>query len=132
MDSAGKSQDHEARKTELPVINTTLAADRTLFAAIRTALSLNAFGFTLAKFVHEMIETGSFKGSQSFSPRLIGFALMGLGLATLIGGGYEYVRIARQIHSRGFVMSVSLIVTICLVVLGVLLIWSLSAEISFN
>lgn len=107
---------------------TALALDRTLLAWIRTALTLIGFGFTLAKFVHDMIARGVIHGAPPLYPRQIGFVLMGLGVATLVGGAFEYVRLGRKLGIAGIMSSVSLLVTGCLVMLGVFLIASLLVE----
>lgn len=120
----------EKAKIDLAKVNNALALDRTLFAAIRTALSLTGFGFTLAKCVHDMIRNGTFHGVKSSYPRDIGLALMGLGLATLIGGVFEHVRLGRRIHDTGFVWSISLIVAVGLILLALMLIWNLLTEVT--
>ncbi len=120
----------EKAKIDLAKVNNALALDRTLFAAIRTALSLTGFGFTLAKCVHDMIKNGALHGVKSSYPREIGLALMGLGLATLVGGVIEHIKLGRRIHDTGFTWSVSLIVAVGLVLLAIMLIWNLLTEIN--
>lgn len=115
---------------DLSSVRTTLALDRTLFASIRTALSLTGFGFTLAKFVHDMIVKGTLHGVQPSYPRQVGFALMGFGLLTVIGGAIEYVRVGRKIGYTGFVWSISLITSIGIGLLGLYLMWSLGQELA--
>ncbi len=127
MDSDNKPQPDNA---ELWNIQATLALDRTLLAWVRTSLTLIGFGFTLARFVYDLIEKGDLKGIQSTYPRQIGFGLMVLGVATLVGGAFEYVRFNKKLNAgREYsIFSVSLAVTILLVFLTILLMCGLAAE----
>lgn len=76
--------------TELARSRTLLAMDRTLLAWVRTSLSLIAFGFTLAKFVHDLISTGHVHGMDVHYPRHLGVLLMVLGIGGLLGGAAEH------------------------------------------
>jgi putative membrane protein len=76
-------------KTDLAVTRTVLAMDRTMLAWIRTSLSLIAFGFTLAKFVHDLIVRGTLQEAAPHYPRQIGIILMVLGILGLVAGTAE-------------------------------------------
>jgi len=83
---AGESQLEMAR------MRTLLAMDRTLLAWVRTSISLCAFGFTLAKFVHVLIQNGSLQGTNAAYPKHLGLVLMLLGVSGLLGGAFDYWR----------------------------------------
>lgn len=105
---------------EMAIIRTTLALDRTLLAWVRTSLTLIGFGFTLARFVHDMMNKGSLAGVQVTYPRQIGLGLMIMGVATLVGGAWEYISIRKKLVGEfaGPRVSVSLTVAILLALLG--------------
>jgi putative membrane protein len=109
-------------------VRTALALDRTLLAWVRTALTLFGFGFTLARFVHSLVAQGYLQGVPPHYPKDIGITLMVLGVATLAGGSFEYVRLGRKLRLKGIMYSVSLIVAIALAILGLTLIVCLLQE----
>lgn len=127
VDSQENSQQPKPAQIDLPSIQTALALDRTLLAWIRTALTFIGFGFTLAKFVHDLISKGMLAGVQPWYPRQLGFALIGLGLVTLIAGGLEHYSLRKRIY-KGKVWSISLSITVVLLALAVSLTWSLYGE----
>lgn len=131
MNEANNADNAEGT-SDLAAINTMLALDRTLLAWMRTALTLIGFGFTLAKFVHDMIEHGMLHGVKPYYPRTVGFILMGLGVATLIGGGWEYVKLAKRVKPDATVWSVSLVVSSIVVVLALVLMVSLMTDLSIH
>ena len=64
-----------------------MAADRTMMAWIRTALSMLSFGFTIYKFLEE------FEGSKNIDPDIpqeIGLFLAGLGTLSMVMATVEY------------------------------------------
>lgn len=122
--------DSRSGGNDLAAINTMLALDRTLLAWMRTALTLIGFGFTLAKFVHDMIEHGMLHGVKPWYPRTVGFILMGLGVATLIGGMIEYVKLAKTVKPGAPTWSISLVVSGVVAILAIVLMVSLTTELS--
>jgi putative membrane protein len=127
MEAKNANTGGEKQHIDLSTIRTALALDRTLLASIRTSLTLSGFGFTLAKFVHDLIDKGMLHGVDPAYPRQVGFALMGLGLATLAGGIFEYVRIGKRVNS-GASWSVTLAIALGLAVADIVLLASLAAE----
>jgi putative membrane protein len=82
---------------EMARTRTLLAMDRTLLAWVRTSISLCAFGFTLAKFVHTLILSGTLKGVEATYPKHVGIVLMMLGIGGLLGGAFDYWRWLRRL-----------------------------------
>jgi putative membrane protein len=117
-------------QAELATTRTLLALDRTLLAWVRTSLSLNAFGFTLAKFMHDLIVTGSFRGIDPMYPRTVGMTLMLLGLTGLVCGICDYRRSAKNLKGAVIISpwSASLVVSLLLALINLLLIVDLIME----
>ena len=101
-----------------------LAADRTLMAWIRTALSMISFGFTIGK-LGQVIESVELKGVlfghvALMSVQSIAFFLTILGTLSLLVAAFQHRTRMSQLRSMGMRMSVSLsfIVSLVLVVVG--------------
>jgi len=121
-----------ARRTGMAFQRTRMSADRTLMAVMRTSLSLIGFGFTIFQFFQKLKDAGTIRHDNA--PRRFGTALVVLGVALLIGGiGYhvaymrdlrrtrEQMRIEGLVHAETtFPVSLSLIVAILMLLLGVL------------
>jgi putative membrane protein len=91
-------------RTDLAVSRNLMAADRTLMAWIRTALSLNSFGFTIYKLLETFEESGASLPRQQ-SPRNIGLFLTGMGTFAMVMGAIEYrqtMKELRQLRSVKF------------------------------
>jgi putative membrane protein len=77
-----------------------MAADRTLMAWIRTALSMISFGFTIYKFFQYLRESdvlGQFPGA---GPKFIGLTLVVLGTSLLGLAIVEYVTYQRWLSTQ--------------------------------
>lgn len=109
-------------QTELAAMRTVLALDRTLLAWVRTSLSLNAFGFTLAKFVHSLVIAGNLH-IDAQCPRLFGITLMALGILGLLFGIFDYRRSVSRLQNSVKIpsMSSSLFLSVLLVIVSILL-----------
>lgn len=108
---------------ELAQTRTLLAMDRTLLAWIRTSLSLFAFGFTLARFVHDLIKNKNLSEFKTQSPEQLGIILMLLGILGLICGATEHWLSLRKLNKEVQVAawSSTLAVAVSLIVISVLL-----------
>jgi putative membrane protein len=94
----------EAKKTSseappnLALMNTLMAADRTLMAWIRTSLSLLSFGFTIYKVLQGFQDvTGKFVVKTDV-PRNAGLFLTGMGTFAMVMGTIEYWQTLRTLH----------------------------------
>jgi putative membrane protein len=79
----------------LALDRTRLAAERTLRAWLRTALSMISFGFTIYKFLQAIQEQGTVPGMNPHSARIMGLALVGIGTFALIfaiAQHWKYIR----------------------------------------
>jgi putative membrane protein len=80
---------------------TRFAAERTLMAWVRTAVSLIAFGFSIPTLFDFLAEWESLKGVPGLTPRMLGTMLIGVGTLGLAGGIVEHVRLLAEISPRG-------------------------------
>ena len=117
---------------------TRMSADRTLMSVIRTSLSLIGFGFTIYQVFEKLLEAQVLK--RSAAPLHFGQALVFLGIAMLILGiGYhvafmielrrsrERLKRDRLIHAEsGFPTSLTLIVALALLAVGVFAVVSMA------
>ena len=83
-------------RTDLAVSRTLMAADR-LMALIRTALSMNSFGFTIYKLLQAMQHAGTHLREEQ-TPRNIGLFLIGMGTVAMIMGVLEYLASLHQMR----------------------------------
>lgn len=106
-DKADSTPEELPLGTRLSIENTRLAIERTLMAWVRTGTSMITFGFTIYKFFQmELAVTGitpqaALIKTTLIGPREFGFALIGLGLLTLLIGTYEQrrdLRALRQVY----------------------------------
>ncbi|WP_218510284.1 YidH family protein [Variovorax sp. dw_308] len=134
------STELSSRRTGMSFQRTRLSADRTLMSVIRTALSLIGFGFTIFQVFQKLRDAEVLKSSHA--PRLFGEALVWLGLGMLVLGIVYHVNFMRglrkeraQLHALGLVhaeshfpVSMTLIIAVLLLLLGILAICSMTFE----
>ena len=77
-------------------MRTVMAADRTLMAWIRTALSMLSFGFTIYKILEAYQEAT--RELNPHLPRNAGLFLVGMGVGSLLLGIYEHRSTLRSLH----------------------------------
>jgi putative membrane protein len=84
-------------------VRTRLALERTIMAWVRTAVSLIAFGFTIVQFFDRMQQIPGI-GAARFpgAPRLLGLALIGCGVASLLIAVWEYRWTVRYLWNRDY------------------------------
>ena len=134
---ADASTELSARRTGMSFQRTRLSADRTLMSVIRTSLSLISFGFTIYQFFQKLREAGTLQ--HAASARQFGEALVWIGIATVVLGivyhamfmlglrkEREQMRTDGLIYAQShFPPSMTLIVAVLLLVLGVMAIASM-------
>ncbi len=81
---------------------TRMAADRTMMAWIRTALSLFSFGFTIYKVLQAFEEAGKvLSGANINTPRVVGLFLTGMGTVAMLIGTIQYVMCLHELAPNG-------------------------------
>jgi putative membrane protein len=97
----GVSMETQKTPGEIPpnlsLMNTLMAADRTLMAWIRTSLSMLSFGFTIYKILEEF-QTVEKLIVRTTVPRDAGLFLTGLGTLAMVMGTIEYWETLRTLH----------------------------------
>ncbi|MDM0114966.1 DUF202 domain-containing protein [Variovorax sp. J22R133] len=135
------STELSSRRTGMSFQRTRMSADRTLMSVIRTSLSLIGFGFTLFQVFQKLHAADVLKSSTA--PRHFGEALVWLGIAMLVLGIVYHVRFMRglrlqreQMHAQGLVhaesgfpTSLTLIIALLLLALGVLAVVSMTFDV---
>jgi putative membrane protein len=107
-----------------------LAAERTLMAWVRTALSMISFGFTIYKFLQFLQEEGRLPVLRLQTPRNVGLTLIGIGTFALAVACIQHRRYVAQLirMSPGRprkAWDLSLIVAFLLLLLGILMFGSI-------
>lgn len=108
---------HAMLPSDMGEVRTIMAADRTLMAWIRTALSMLSFGFTIYKFLETIASEGPMLHPNS--PQQVGLFLTALGVAAVVLGTISYwvtlrdlqrveaFRIGRPVLLMALIMSVA-------------------------
>jgi putative membrane protein len=110
-------------RTDLALQRTILASERTLMAWIRTAISMIGFGFSIYKFFQyqaEEIAAGTVRRPQA--PRNLGMTLIALGTLGLSAAAWQHRRFLNELGAtqHRHVWSVSFVVAICVILIGVI------------
>ncbi|MEJ8847262.1 DUF202 domain-containing protein [Variovorax rhizosphaerae] len=135
------STELSSRRTGMSFQRTRMSADRTLMSVIRTSLSLIGFGFTIYQVFQKMRDADMLKSAAA--PRLFGEALVWLGLLMLVLGIIYHIGFMRglrkeraELHAQGLVhaeshfpLSMTFIVAILLLALGLVAIFGMSFNI---
>jgi inner membrane protein YidH len=83
----------------LPVMNTLMAADRTLMSWTRTSLSLLSFGFAIFKILQGFQEAQAI-AVRTHLPRDAGLFLTGMGTLAMVMGTIEYWQTLRTLDQQ--------------------------------
>jgi len=84
----------------LPVMNTLMAADRTLMSWIRTSLSLLSFGFTIFKILQGIQDAEGKFVVRSDVPRDAGLFLTAMGTFAMVMGTLEYWQTLKVLNQQ--------------------------------
>jgi putative membrane protein len=105
-----------------------MAADRTLMAWIRTALSLLSFGFTIYKILEEVEKSISLP--QENSPRNIGILLAVTGTVAMVMGTIEYYQTLHELRQdhHFWYFRPALIMALLMCISGVILIFGILSK----
>ena len=134
---ADVSTELSMRRTGMSFQRTRMSADRTLMSVIRTALSLISFGFTIYQVFEKLRDAGTL--THAAAPRNFGVALVLIGIAMLVIGIIYHIQFMLGLrHEReamhedgliyaqsGFPPSMTLVVAILLLLLGLVAIFSM-------
>lgn len=126
-----------SRRTGMSFQRTRMSADRTLMSVIRTSLSLIGFGFTIYQVFHKAFQAGMLKSGDA--PLNFGIALVLLGITMLAVGIVYHLRFMLALRNQReqmkrdglvhaeseFPVSLTLIVAVLLLIIGVLAILSM-------
>ena len=110
--------------TLLSMDRTSMAAERTLMAWIRTSISMISFGFTLAKFFEYLAhqKAAAVKGplGGTWAASTVGLTLVAIGTFSLIAAIIQHRSELSTLHAAGLPtrLSLALIVASTLAVLG--------------
>jgi inner membrane protein YidH len=119
--------DPELKLNDLLAIDRTrLAAERSLMAWVRTALSMITFGFTIYKFLQFIRQQSTVPLPRPHAPRNLAIALIGIGTLALIVACIQHWKYVRKL---GAVQpqkpwDLALIVACLLALLGLLMLGS--------
>jgi putative membrane protein len=80
-------------------MRTEMALQRTLMAAVRTAVSLIGFGFTVAQFFQKLAGKEGHHTWREETPRNVGLVLIGAGVLSLILFTFQYHQARRYMDS---------------------------------
>jgi len=111
------------QRTDLAIMRSAIAAERTLMAWIRTAISMIGFGFSIFKFF-QYLPSDITKGNavHSKAPRNLGMTLIALGTLALAAATWQHRNFLREIvawQGRGR-WSISFVVAIAVMLIGLL------------
>jgi putative membrane protein len=106
----------------LAIDRTRLAAERSLMAWIRTALSMIAFGFTLYKFLQALHAQSPVPVLRPNAPRNVGLLLVGIGTFAVAVAAIQHWQYLKKLSpDHAFKLDLAFIVAILIGLLGILI-----------
>lgn len=107
-------------RTDLALLRSFQANERTLMAWVRTAISMISFGFTMVKFF-EYLEEDKQKQFHFFGPAGVGMILILIGTIALIVAVLQFQRVATQLGTspRSARWSLPVLVAVSVAFLGI-------------
>jgi len=130
--SAGaKGSSTESPLPNLAVMNTLMAADRTLMAWIRTSLSLLSFGFTIYKILQGFQDVSGKFVVRMDAPRNVGLFLTGMGTLAMVMGTLEYFHTLKVLHQPRIFgrPRAPLIMALIMSLMGIILFFSITSKV---
>jgi putative membrane protein len=111
----------------LALDRTRLAAERTLMAWVRTALSMISFGFTIYKFLQVIDEQSTVPVLRPNAPRNVGLVLTGIGTFVVVIASIQYWSYVKNLRTDQPYKpwDLSFIVACVIAILGALLFGSI-------
>ncbi len=115
----------------LQMMNTLMAADRTLMAWIRTSLSLLSFGFTIYKILQAFHDAGEKFIVRPEVPRDAGLFLTGMGTLAMVLGTIEYWQTLKVLHQPRIFgrPRMPLVMAVIMSLTGMVLFFSITAKV---
>jgi putative membrane protein len=138
------SDELAARRTGMSFQRTRMSADRTLMSVIRTSLSLISFGFTIYQFFEKLVQAKVLPAGGS-GVRDFGLFLVVLGITMLVSGIAYHLAFMRGLRNQRkhlvadglvhgeshFPVSMTLVVAILLLLIGLFAIANMLFHVSF-
>jgi putative membrane protein len=120
--SSAQTKSPAEKSTDLALVRSYFAAERTLMAWIRTSLSMISFGFSIGKVseVLATVEVKGFRGARIVSVLTVAHFLVTTGTVALLGACWQYWHRVRRLRAEGLPkeISLTLFVALALVVVG--------------
>jgi len=88
----------------LAIERTILAADRTMLAWVRTAVSLITFGFTIFKILQYLQEKAAVTIVKAGTPRNLGIFMILVGIVPLLMAMIQYRHTLKRLQAKGHLM----------------------------
>jgi putative membrane protein len=84
-------------------LRTRMSTERTLMSWVRTSTALIGFGFTIFQFLHRFNQTPGIEPPRySWTPWVLGLALIGTGIVALTIAVWEYRLLIRYLWEKDF------------------------------
>ena len=91
--------DTELKTSDILALDRTrLAAERTLMAWVRTALSMISFGFTIYKFLQVLQEQSKLSVLRPQTPRDVGLTLIGIGTFAVVIASVQHWKYVKKLR----------------------------------